>query len=135
MFVSLGSVLFVTGVSFVYFIVFPLGLEYLLGFGGGHDIPMITMKEYVSFFMLGSIVFGLAFQMPLVIVLLGKAGIIDHHFLKKQRRVAIVVIAVLSGIVTPADPFSMLALLIPLALLYEVSILIVQSFHSAKIKE
>jgi sec-independent protein translocase protein TatC len=71
------------------------------------------------------LVFGAAFEMPLVIVLLGLFGIVDQKFLRDKRRYAVVILAILAAIVTPPDLLSMLMLLVPLMVLYEISILVV----------
>ena len=64
LFISMGSSLFVAGVSFVYYVVYPLAFKFLLTFGGDVDKPMITIKEYLSFFITTTLVFGAAFEMP-----------------------------------------------------------------------
>lgn len=127
-FIFFGTILFCTGVGFVYKIVFPLAFEYLLNFAGGTDKPMITISEYVSFFMLISIIFGLAFEMPLVVVLLGILGVVDAPMLREKRKIVIVAMAVLAALFTPPDAVSMVSLLCPLIVLYEISILIVATF-------
>jgi Sec-independent protein secretion pathway component TatC len=76
----------------------------------------------VAFFLLA---FGLTFEMPVVLVLLAKVGVVDDRFLRKNRRYAILVEAVLAAVLTPSqDAFSMLALFLPLVVLYEVSIVL-----------
>jgi sec-independent protein translocase protein TatC len=133
-FIVAGTVLFLTGAFFVYHIVFPMAFKYLMTFGGEVDKPMITISEYLSFFVMMTLVFGLSFEMPLVLVLLGILGVIDHVFLREKRRIAIVVLAVVSAVATPPDAISMLALLIPLVLLYELSIWIVYFLEAKKAK-
>ncbi len=130
-FISLGSVLFITGVLFVYFVVFPLAFQFLMGFGGDTDVPMITISDYLSFFILATLVFGLAFEMPLILLILGTMGVVDAEMLASKRRYAIVLLAVLSAMVTPPDMISMFLMLLPMILLYEVSILLVR-FTSPK---
>lgn len=125
MFIGAGSGLFVTGCLFVYFAVLPMAFKFLLTFGGSTDKPMITINEYVSFFMTTTLVFGAAFELPLVIVLLGAIGLVDQKFLREKRRYAVVGLAILSAIITPPDVLSMLMLLVPLWALYEISILMV----------
>lgn len=134
-FITAGSLLFLLGVTFVYKLVFPMAFKYLLNFGSTIDKPMITIAEYISFFISTTIVFGLAFEMPLVVVMLGFLGVVDAKFLRAQRRLVIVLMAVLAAFVTPPDAISMLSLLGPLMLLYELSILIVASFGRKEIKE
>lgn len=125
MFIGAGSSLFVTGVLFVYYLVLPMAFRFLLTFGGTTDKAMITINEYMSFFMTTTLVFGAAFELPLVIVLLGAIGIVDQKFLREKRRFAVVGMAVLAAIITPPDVLSMLMLLGPLWGLYELSIILV----------
>lgn len=127
-FIISGTLLFLTGVCFVYFLVFPAAFKFLLGFGGDVDKPMITIEEYFSFFTTTTLVFGLCFELPLVLVLLGVIGLIDDKTLRKNRRYAIVLLALLSAIVTPPDILSMMMLLVPMVGLYEISIWIVAAF-------
>ncbi len=124
-FLTFGTVMFLTGVCFVYFVVYPSAFHYLLNFGGTDDKPMITIDAYLSFFITTTLVFGAAFELPLILVLLGMAGIIDQKFLREKRRYAVVALAVVSAVITPPDLVSMLFLLVPLVLLYEISILII----------
>lgn len=126
LFIFVGSVLFILGVLFVYKIVYPMAFKYLLTFGSEVDKPMITISEYLGFFITTTLLFGAAFEMPLVIVVLAMLGIIDDQFLREKRRVAIMVIAVISALITPPDAVSMLAMLAPMLLLYELSILVVK---------
>ncbi len=126
-FIFSGSFLFLLGVSFVYFIVYPMAFDFLMNFGGsGNTAPMITISEYLSFFTTTTLVFGAAFEMPLVLTILGILGVIDHHFLASKRRYAIVILAALSAMITPPDVISMFAMLVPLSLLYELSIFLVK---------
>ncbi|MEQ1664707.1 MAG: twin-arginine translocase subunit TatC [Bdellovibrionales bacterium] len=125
-FLLFGSVLFLIGVTFVYKLVYPMAFKYLLSFGGNIDKPMITINEYMDFFVSTTLLFGLAFEMPLIILLLSIIGIIDEEFLKTKRRIAIMLMAVISAIITPPDALSMLAMLAPLLLLYELSIVLVK---------
>lgn len=125
-FIFFGTLLFSAGTAFVYFLIFPMAFKYLLTFGGTVDTPMITINEYLEFFMMTTLVFGLAFEMPLILVVLGMVGIIDDKMLKAQRRTAVMILAILSAVVTPPDALSMLSLLAPLLFLYEVSIILVK---------
>ncbi len=134
-FIFSGSFLFLLGVSFVYFIVYPMAFDFLMNFGGGVDAPMITISDYLSFFTTTTLVFGAAFEMPLILTILGILGVIDHHFLSKMRRYAIVVLAALSALITPPDVISMFAMLVPLTLLYELSIILVKIFGRDKDEE
>lgn len=125
-FIFSGTVLFLAGVSFVYFLVYPAAFEYLLSIGGTTDKPMITIEEYLGFFMMTTIMFGVSFELPLVLVLLALMGIIDAAFLKAKRRFAIPGLALLAAVITPPDMISMLMMLVPLCLMYESSIWVIQ---------
>ena len=131
-FIFCGSFLFIGGVCFVYFIVYPMAFDFLINFGGGIDEAMITISDYLSFFMTTTLVFGAAFEMPLILTILGIVGVIDHNFLRSKRRYAIVLMALLSAFLTPPDVVSMFAMLGPLILLYEVSIIAVKILGKKK---
>ena len=132
MFIGAGTVLFAIGNSFAYFFVLPAAFKFLLGFGGGIDKPMITIKEYFSFFTTMMLVFGFAFELPLVIVVLGAIGIVDAAFLRAKRRIMIVIMAIVSAIVTPPDAASMMMLFVPLVILFEISILLVAMMNKKR---
>lgn len=124
-FIFSGVLLFLGGVAFVYFFVFPAAFKFLLGFGGDVDKPIITISSYLDFVLKMFLAFGLAFEMPLIIVFLGLMGVVDAKQLRQSRRWAVLLMAIVSAVVTPPDALSMLALLIPLMLLYELSIILV----------
>lgn len=127
-FITFGTFLFLTGVSFVYLVVYPAAFKFLLNFGGGVDKAMITISDYLSFFMTTTLVFGAAFELPLVLTILGIMGVVNQPMLKGLRRYAIVIICILSAFLTPPDPMSMILLVVPLYCLYELSILLVGIF-------
>lgn len=120
-----GFVLFLLGVAMAYFLVLPLGLRFLLGFQTQALSPMITIGEYLKFATRMILAFGVIFELPLVCLLLAALGLIDAGTLRKYRRHSIVGVAVVSAILTPADVGSMLMMMVPLVLLYEISILLV----------
>ena len=117
-----GSFLFFLGVLFIYFIVYPLSFGFFMQMGS--LVPLISVKEYLSFFIVTTFVFGILFEIPLIIIGLVKLRLLTTENLKKGRRYAFVLLAILAALVTPPDVVSMLFLLLPLYLLYEGSILV-----------
>ena len=115
--VSIG--LFLAGVSLAFFFVFDFVLDYLLQFNQwlGLD-PDPRISEWLSFVLILPIGFGLGFQLPLVMLFLERIGIFDVATYAAQWRIAVLVIFVVSAVLTPADPYSMLFLAVPLSLLY-----------------
>ncbi len=134
-FIFSGTLLFILGVLFAYFGVFPMAFKFLMGFGGAVDKPMITIDQYLSFFITTTLMFGLAFEMPLVIVILGLMQVVSAKALREKRRFAVVGMAVVSAIITPPDLLSMVLMLAPMILLYEISILIVALFERRRASE
>ena len=122
-FIGVGSVLFFCGGAFVYFVVYPLAFRFLINFGGD-ELPFISLKEYLSFFIRTSLVFAFVFEIPLLLSILIKVNILTVEQLKASRRYAIVLIAILSALITPPDIVSMLLMMVPLYLLFELSLLI-----------
>lgn len=134
-FIFFASFFFLTGVFFAYFVVFPAAFKFLMSYGGTLDKPMITINEYLSFVLVTAALFGVAFELPVVIVLLGAMGIVGQKGLREKRRFAIVGLAVIAAIFTPPDVLSMIFLLGPLILLYEFSILIVGHMERSRSKD
>ena len=121
-FIIAGTFLFALGVCFVYFFVYPQAFEYLFSIGGTVDKPMITIHEYLSFFTVTTMMFGLAFELPVVLMVMAMMGVVDAPYLKKKRRHALLILAIIAAILTPPDGLSMMMMLVPLYVLYEVSI-------------
>lgn len=119
------AVLFSGGVVFGYYIL-PRGLEFLLGIQSGLE-PIIGVSSYISLALRFLLVFGLAFEFPVFLFAAAAAGLLSSQQLKQGRRWAVLIIVVLGAVVTPTgDPLTLLALSIPLYLLYEVTILLVK---------
>ena len=122
LFVSSSVLLFLSGILFVYFVVYPFSFRFLLNFGGEGEIPYISLKPYLSFFLRTAFVFGLVFEMPIVLFVLLKLKIVTAQQLAKARPYIVVVIAFVSALITPPDIFSMLFMMCPLYILFEGSI-------------
>ena len=121
-FCLIGTVLFLAGALFAYYVVFPIMFSVLMNFGGNVDQAFITIKNYLSFISRLVLTFGLVFELPLVLSLLCRSGILSPAFLQKYRRHAFLLLAVLSAFITPPDVLSMLLIWLPLVLLYELSL-------------
>jgi sec-independent protein translocase protein TatC len=124
-YVGLTSGLFLGGVAFGYFVVLPIGLKWLLNFSADQFTVMLHVDGYVSFVSLFLLAFGAVFELPVIMLLLSWAGIVDHTKMAKVRKYAILVEAVVAMVLTPSqDPVSMVLMLIPLVVLYEVGIVL-----------
>jgi sec-independent protein translocase protein TatC len=122
-YVVFTTVLFVAGVAFGYFVVLPVGLTFMIGYGGDLFNQLLQAERYISFVSMFLLAFGVVFELPLVMMLLAWAGIIDHIKMRKVRKYAILVMAVVAMVFTPSqDPVSMALMLGPLIILYEFGI-------------
>ena len=119
------TVLFFMGVALAYFLVLPKGLSFLLTFSAGFFNVQLRASDYFTFMALFILAFGVVFELPVVLVLLAKVGVIDDKWLKRNRRWAVIAMAFAAAVITPSqDAFSMLAMFVPLYVLYEVSIVV-----------
>lgn len=134
-FVFFGTIQFVLGLAFSYFVVLPMAFKFLMNFGGTVDKPMITIDSYLDFLTHTAVVFGLCFQMPVIISFLGLLGLVSQKFLREKRRYAIILITVLAAIAAPPDALSMVLLMFPMWFLYELSIFIVGYLERQKVRE
>ena len=122
-FLLVGSTFFVIfGVGTAYFAVFPMVMPYVSSFVPEGVTVQFRMSETVSLILKGMLGFAIAFQFPMIVMILVYLDLLSPSTLRKYRRIAIVVMAVASAAFTPPDPFSMIAMLVPLVVLYEISI-------------
>ena len=131
--ILLGTpLLFFAGAAFAYYVVFPLAYSFFLSFESAATPVMLAIQleakvsEYLSFVMRLILAFGICFEMPIIFALLGRCGIITSGGLIRMWRLAVVGISALAALITPPDVLSMVALALPLILLYGVSILVVR---------
>lgn len=122
-FIWWGSALFLAGAAFAYWVILPVSLRFLLGFGGGQLEPVISISRYLSFTTMVILACGVVFQWPLVVFLLAKLGVIRPQTLRRKWRHAVVGMVVVGAILTPTtDVATLLLMTIPMLALYEVSI-------------
>ena len=130
-FLAATPILFLTGASLVYYLVMPMALDFFLSFqtSGGEDSLAIQLEtrvsEYLGLVMTLILAFGLCFQLPVLLVLLARVGLMDSRKLRGGRKYAIVGIFAAAAILTPPDPISQIGLALPILILYEISILLV----------
>ena len=133
-------ILFFLGGALVYYLVMPLAIKFFLSFeslGIGTNLPIqleAKVNEYLSLVMKLIFAFGLSFQLPVVLSLLARVGMIDSVFLKTRRKYVVVIIFAAAALLTPPDPITQIGLAIPLLILYELSIFSVNMIEK-KIKE
>lgn len=136
-FVAFASFLFFLGIMFGYYLICPLSINFLTNFTVSPDIEnTFTIDSYLSSVMTLTIGSGVIFQLPVIIYILSKLGIMTPAFMRASRRYSTVLILIVAAVVTPtADPYTMLIVAAPLFLLYELSIYISANIERKKNKE
>ena len=116
-------ILFLLGIAFAWFILMPAAITFLANFLPDIFAPGWTAQEYISFVLSMLLYLGLSFEMPVIVYVLGRTGLLEGHVLREQWRFAVVGIAVLAAIITPSiDPITMMLTMAPLLVLYVMSI-------------
>jgi len=130
--------LFIVGGMLVYYLIMPLAIKFFLSFESQGDIGSIPIQleakvnEYLSLIMRLIFAFGISFQLPVVLSLLARIGVIDSNYLKTRRKYVVVIIFAVAAILTPPDPITQIGLALPLLFLYELSILTVKMIEKKK---
>ncbi|HEX6970661.1 MAG TPA: twin-arginine translocase subunit TatC [Limnochordia bacterium] len=119
--IPLATLLFVAGGAFGYFVAVPLALRFLLGFASAGLEPLISISSFVSFLIGVVLPLGAIFEMPVVALCLARVGLLDPKVMARNRRYALLVIAVLAAIFSAPDVFSQAAMALPMLILYEAS--------------
>jgi sec-independent protein translocase protein TatC len=127
-FLVMVPLLFVAGVVFAYFVVFPAAVSFLLNFNSDEFLVQVRARDYYSFFAITLGAVGVLFQIPVGVLAVTRLGIITPDQLARNRRYAIVVIAVVAMLLPGTDPVTMLISMVPLILLYEGSVLLARAF-------
>jgi sec-independent protein translocase protein TatC len=124
----LVPVLFIAGVLFCYFVVLEPGLDFLLGFNADEFDTQVRARDYYSFVTLLMVAMGLGFQIPVALLAACRIGVTTPEKLRKGRRYAIVVIAVVASLLPTIDPVTLLLEMLPMVALYELSIVLAKAF-------
>lgn len=131
-FVLVSSVLFIVGAVFCYTMVFPYAFQFFMSFATDDIVPMLSLKSYLSFSATLLFAFGVIFEMPLVLVFLGRIGVVSSKGLKKNRKYAILIMFVVGAMFTPPDVVTQIMMAVPLIILYEISIWMVVATEKKK---
>ena len=137
----LTPILFFLGGILVYYLIMPLAIKFFLSFestGLSTNLPIqleAKVNEYLSLVMKLIFAFGISFQLPVVLSLLARVGLVDSEFLKKRRKYVVVIIFAMAAVLTPPDPITQIGLAIPLLILYELSIFSVKFIEKKKLKD
>ena len=127
----LAPLLFLAGVAFAYFVVMPAAVKFLLNFNDSQFNVQVRARDYYSFFSTTMLAGGIVFQLPLAILAVTRLGIVSVEQLRANRRYAYLVIAIVAAALPGVDPVSMLIEMVPLLVLYELSILLARAFGTA----
>ncbi len=130
-FIFMGSIFFLLGASLCYYIILPYGTAFFINFAPSLK-PTINIADYISFCIRLILVFGIVFELPLILVLLSKIGLISHKGLRKKRKYAYLLFFVIGATLTPPDPLTQTLMAGPLILMYELSILLTRIFGKKK---
>jgi sec-independent protein translocase protein TatC len=131
-FVSISTLMFILGMAFAYYMVIPLGFQFLWMFAGNLVNFLQTLDEYIGIFTKILFGFGIAFELPVILFFLGMLGLVNDKNLKDFSGYAILIIFVIAAILTPPDVITQLLMAGPLILLYGLSIIIVQMVNPYK---
>ena len=122
-------ILFLVGIAFGYYVVNPLSYQFLINIGEVNFDVMVTASEYIHFLLMTTIPLGFLFELPIIAMFLSAIGILTSETMKNVRKWSYIVLGVVSALMTPPDFVSQLLVLIPMMLLYEISILVVTKFE------
>ena len=133
-FVLAASFFFIAGAAFAYYVLFPLGFKFFVTYGLPTDMPLLTIESYYGTCLKLMFLFGAAFEMPVLMILLGYLGLLHSDTLKEQRKNAIIGITIVSAFIAPPDAVSMLLLMAPLILMYEMARIVIGFIEKSRAK-
>ena len=131
-FVFSASFFFIAGGAFAYYVLFPIGFKYFVSYGLATDQPLLTIASYYDTCLKLIFMFGAAFEMPVIMILLGFLGLLSSETLKTNRRNAIIGITVVAAFIAPPDAISMLLLMGPMILMYEGARIVISIFEKKR---
>jgi sec-independent protein translocase protein TatC len=131
-FLAAGTAFFFAGAGFAYYLVLPVGFKFFLEFGAPIDVPLITVKEYFSTLYRLLLLFGLSFEMPVILVLCAKIGLVNYEMLSAHRRTAVIAISVFSALCAPPDVLSMIMMMAPLYIFFEGAMQVIRFMEKKK---
>ena len=134
-FVLFATVMFFLGASFSYYVVTPIGFEFLIGFGSALFKAMPSIGEYVGFFTKLIVGFGIAAELPVVTFFLAKIGLVTDGMLRQFFRYAVIIIFVFSALLTPPDLITQFLMAVPMIILYIISIYIAKAINPSAPEE
>ncbi len=133
-FVVCSSFLFTAGALFGYFVVFPFGFKFLMGYTNEYVKALPSVKEYFSFSTKLLFAFGLVFEMPVIVFFLAKMGLVTPEAMRRKRKYAILMAFVVGAILTPPDVLTQFMMAVPLMALYEISVFVAKFAKKKKAK-
>jgi sec-independent protein translocase protein TatC len=131
-FMIIATLFFLAGVSFAYYVVFPYGFQFFLGFQTDNIAALPAMRDYLGLVMKLMLAFGITFELPVIMYFLARMGIVNPGMLRRNRKYAVLIVFIVAAILTPPDVISQIMLAIPLIVLYEVSIWVTQFVRKKK---
>ncbi len=134
-FVLASTLLFVGGALFGYFVVFPFGFKFFIGFSNEYVKALPSVKQYFGFALKLLVAFGVVFELPVIIFFLAKLGLVTTELLRKKRKYAILMTFVAAAILTPPDVITQCMMAGPLIILYEVGIIVSRFAHKKEVEE
>lgn len=134
-FVTVASFFFLAGAAFAYYVLFPVGFKFFITYGLPTDMPLLTIESYYGTCLKLMLLFGAAFELPVLLVLLGFLGVLDSQTLETQRKNIIIGITVVAAFIAPPDAVSMLLLMAPLILMVEGARIVIQIIEKSRVSD